>query len=60
MTVESVRRELHKQAAESQDDTVAMYERWAAEERRDGNAALAAHYEQKAAAERRRPLPNVA
>jgi hypothetical protein len=59
MIVETVRRELHKQAADLQNETVAMYERWADEERRLGNVELAARYEEKASRERLRPLPNV-
>lgn len=58
--MERERRQLHQQALASQNETIAMYERWAAEERQAGNDALAERYAERARSVRMRPLPNAA
>lgn len=60
MSPEEVRQQLHQQALTSQNETIAMYERWAGEERAAGNVALAERYAERARQERMRPLPNAA
>jgi predicted nuclease of restriction endonuclease-like RecB superfamily len=60
MSPEEVKRQLHQQARESQAETIAMYERWAAEEHAAGNEVHAALYAKDADEERARPLPNAA
>lgn len=60
MSPKEVRQQLHQQAVTSQNETIAMYERWAEEERAAGNAVLAERYAERAGRERMRPLPNAA
>jgi hypothetical protein len=60
MSPEEVKRQLHEQAKSSRDETVAMYERWAAEERQAGRISRAVRYEERANRVRSEPLPNAA
>jgi len=60
MTPEEVRQQLHEQARSSQQETIEMYEEFAARSRAIGDVARAEYLEQVAERERNRPLPNAA
>jgi hypothetical protein len=60
MTPEEIRQQLHEQARSSQQETIEMYEEFAAADRAKGDIAHAEYWEQAAERERRRPLPNAA
>ena len=60
MTPEEIRQQLHEQARSSQQETIEMYEDFAATDRARGDIARAEYWEQVAERERRRPLPNAA
>lgn len=56
--LERVRRDLHAHAAESQAESVRMYEEFAERRRAMGDLKRAAYWEEAADEERAVPLPN--
>ena len=60
MTPEEIRQQLHEHARSSQQETIEMYEEFAARRRARGDVARAEYWERVAEVERNRPLPNAA
>jgi hypothetical protein len=60
MTSDEIRRQLHQQAKESQDEVIATYVEVARRLREEGDPQRAAYYDDLAEQESHKPLPNAA